>query len=124
MTALRPSLPLRRPPAPTARPPATRPGGGDLGPDPVALAVDALAVYRLARLVIDDTILDAPRDAVHRRLAAGGPVAHKVAEGLDCYWCAGLWIACAAAAARRTRAWRAARYPLAVSACVGILADR
>lgn len=88
------------------------------------MAVDALAVFRITRLIVDDTIIDAPRAAVLRRLDNAGPVGAKIAEGLDCYWCAGLWVAAAAAAAQRTRTWRTIRYPLALSAAAGILAGR
>lgn len=91
---------------------------------PLDLALDALAAYRLTRLVVDDTIADAPRNFVLDALDDAGPAGAKIAEGLACYWCVGLWIATAAAAARRSRAWRAARYPLALSAAVGILAER
>lgn len=90
---------------------------------PADLTVDGLAAFRLTRLIVDDTILDTPRAAVLDRLDAGGPAARKIAEGLGCYWCAGMWVAVAAAAVRRTAAWRAARVPLALSAVVGILAE-
>lgn len=124
MTALRRSLRLPPRPATTASPTAAKAGRGELAADPVALALDALAAFRLTRLIVDDAIIDAPRDAIHARLDRGGPVAAKIAEGLDCYWCVGLWVAVAVAAGRSTAAWRAARYPLALSAATGILAGR
>lgn len=55
------------------------------------------AVSRLTRLVVDDTIFDAPRTRVLDRLEAGGPRAMFVAELLSCSWCASLWISFPAA---------------------------
>lgn len=92
--------------------------------DTVTLAVDTLAVYRLTRLAVDDTIADRPRRWTLDRLDNAGPAGAKLAEGLGCYWCLGWWIAAAVAPARRTAAWRAVRWPLAVSAAVGIIAER
>ena len=92
------------------------------------LVVDSIATYRLARLVVDDAILDEQRERLFRWLdppppsdwefgystiegsaLAGAPFpgSRKVAEGLGCYWCVGIWIAGAVVATRRTipRTW-------------------
>jgi len=99
------------------------------------MILDALAVYRLWRLAAEDTILDRPRaaliswawDRAHEDRAAvpGEDPDPKIIELLQCPWCLGLWLSLAAAAAssRAPRAWRAVRYPLAVSAAVGFLAE-
>lgn len=92
------------------------------------LVVDALAAYRLTRLVTKDVILDGPRDmlieeiyvasgvelpdsatrtAIEQRAggwseyAAHDGNAPKLATLLTCYWCAGFWISAGVIIARR-----------------------
>lgn len=92
---------------------------------------DALAAYRLTRLVTADTILAEPRNAIarwayHRAamakpaeplpelaytelagpqpwadLAMDDPDAPKLATLVTCRWCAGVWVAFGVVAARR-----------------------
>jgi len=93
---------------------------------PAALAVDALAAFRLTRLVVDDTILEAPRGAVVRFAFADGPARParaKLAELIECYWCVGFWASAAVVVARRARphTWAAIADALAISAVVGFL---
>ena len=108
-------------------------------------ALDALAVARLTRLVVDDTILDGPRtrllawldppvdllasdsDAPRakrtvRRMTAG----RKVAKGLDCSWCVSIWVAAGVVVGRRAfpRAWPLVAEGLAASEIAGMIADR
>lgn len=90
--------------------------------------LDALAVYRLWRLAAQDSILDQPRETLLRaawdrsgRTRGEDPPPWPI-ELLDCPWCLGLWLASLAALSSRTRLWRAARYPLAVSAAAGLTA--
>lgn len=52
------------------------------------LAVDALAVARLTRLVTKDTISNPIRARVHRRSV-------KAFDFLSCPWCTSVWIAAA-----------------------------
>lgn len=92
-------------------------------PQGLTLAEDGLAVFRLTRLVVDDTLLDAPRDAVLEVLDGGGPLARKVGEGLRCYWCVSVWVGAGAALASLAapRAWRVVARAAAASAIAGLL---
>ena len=87
-------------------------------------ARDALAVYRLTRLITTDTLFSEARDELHRRLAARGYVGAKVSEGLDCDWCVSIWVAAGALTARAVwpRGWRALSWVLATSAAAGLVA--
>lgn len=98
--------------------------------DPLVLTVDALAAYRLTRLVTADVIAEPVRRSVvmrsmgddapdsddapavdHPEAADVTPTALEVVESLDdppklarlitCRWCAGIWIAGGVVAARR-----------------------
>jgi len=90
-------------------------------------AVDALAAYRLTRLVVDDSILDGPRGRMLGRLdePTGPAWALKLGEGLRCYWCVGMWAAAAVTAARwaAETPWRPTSWLLAVSAAAGLIAQ-
>lgn len=55
------------------------------------LVVGALATYRLTRLVTEDTILDRPREAVHRRAARTGHT--KFSYFVTCPWCTSIYLA-------------------------------
>ena len=79
--------------------------------EPMTLAVLALASYRLTRLVVEDTLVEAQRMWVLRHLAPrpkmrpGGTlveqkavVRRKVAEDLQCSFCVGVWITATVAA--------------------------
>lgn len=88
------------------------------------LALDALAVFRLTHLVVDDAIFDRQRALyVDRMNAAGHP---KFAEVVQCSWCTGVWAAFAVVIARRLfpRLWSACARALAFSAITGILSER
>lgn len=114
------------------------------------LAVDALATYRLARLVHTDTfppILKWRQAFVARHTnVIGVPVTvlagyqddgqaiteqqtheHEEpdawAELVECAWCSSVWVAFGVLAARRLfpRAWDAVARPLAFSAVAGLL---
>lgn len=52
----------------------------------MTLAVGALAVHRLTRLVTTDTITEGPRDALVDR---GG----RLADLITCPWCVSVWAA-------------------------------
>lgn len=111
-----------------------------------ALLVDAVAAYRLTKLVTDDTITRGPREAVIREayLRAGHPpeivegddltemaivdtvegTAPKIATLVTCRWCAGMWVGAGVIAARRLapRAWSPVAETLAVAAAAALLA--
>lgn len=85
---------------------------------PFEWAVIALAAFRITSLIVDDTILDRPRDWV---LARVGP---KFKEGLTCSWCVGWWTAAAIVMAVWTWPWLLPFYAfLAVAAVIGLLAS-
>lgn len=83
----------------------------------IPLAVDALAAFRLTRLVTSDKITAPVRDRVPPVTFAG--------QLVRCQWCAGIWVAFAVVAARRLvpRAWAPVGDALAIAAVVGIVAD-
>ena len=67
----------------------------------LTLATDGLAAYRLTRLTIEDTLLDSPREGLLEWLEDQGQAGRKIAEGLRCWWCVGVWAAAAAVLMRR-----------------------
>lgn len=84
----------------------------------LALLVIGLAAYRVTRLIVLDVLLDEPRMWVLRKLSVRPPRSSlgqfregvtlrgsrlprarvKLAEGLQCTYCVGVWISCAVAA--------------------------
>lgn len=120
----------------------------------IDLATDALATYRLTRLVSADLITLAPRNRIIRALYAArgdrqardeqtegapaadtdwtglaiahGPDAPKLAQLIVCRWCASIWIAAAVTVARHTmpRQWAPVARLLACASAAGLLAAR
>jgi hypothetical protein len=86
------------------------------------LVVDALATYRITRLLISDGILDRPRSAVLTRFRAH----QKFVEFVECPWCLGFWISASVVLARRVapKPWNIAAETLAFSAVSGLVASR
>jgi hypothetical protein len=84
--------------------------------------VDALATYRLTRLLVSDGIVDRPRQALLRRCAERGHT--KLVELIECPWCTGFWMSVVAVGARRVtgRRWAPVGEVLALSAVAGLLA--
>lgn len=110
------------------------------------LAVDALAAYRLTRLVTADSITQGPRDAIidaaytltgrypsmsasaeeqgWQGVAESDPDVPKLAELVTCRWCAGMWVSLGiVAVARRYRWWPPLAQALAMSAAAALLAQ-
>ncbi len=87
------------------------------------LLVDALASYRVTRLLVSDGIVDRQRHAIVDRLRRGGH--RKVVELSECPWCIGFWVACGVVAARRVipRTWAPVAEAFAFSAVSGLLAS-
>jgi len=87
---------------------------------PMALLVDALATYRLVKLVRDDRITEPVRDAVEAH--NGPPERSKVTYLLNCPWCLSIYAGAALTLARRR--WPVATSvvarPLALSALTGL----
>lgn len=116
--------------------------------DPVELVVDALAAFRLTRLVTKDRITRPARESwVQAAYEATGTVprgadrygpgdwetwaehdenAPALAEFILCPWCVGAWIAAGVVAARvvAPRAWGPVARALATSAVTGLIASR
>jgi Protein of unknown function (DUF1360) len=108
------------------------------------LAVDALAVYRLAVLLSEDKITAWIRDGLRDngyqaviRIQAGeaelkpqpgitGAVARWLYELVVCPWCIGLWIAAPVVAltSLAPATWQYPAFGLALSGAAGFLAER
>lgn len=112
------------------------------------LLLDALATFRLVRLVTSDTITAEARDAVIRRayvragrstakpfdgrpggwaddVVPNDPDPPKLATLVTCPWCAGFWVALVVVAARRRapRSWALVAEALALSAAAGLASE-
>lgn len=86
------------------------------------VAVDALAVYRLAHLVTQDVVLDTPRDRVMTwALDNKHP---KLRYFVTCPWCVSMWCAPAVVVLRRRwKGWDGVSRALAFSAVAGIISS-
>lgn len=85
------------------------------------VAVDAIATYRLVRLLQQDTITEKPRNWIMKQpVIARHP---ELATLLDCPWCLSVWIGFGVAILRRTapRLWGIAGPALASSALAGVI---
>jgi Protein of unknown function (DUF1360) len=58
---------------------------------PLTLLSDALAVYRLTKLITDDKITEDLRDLIFEKLPRG----HKLQYLITCGWCVSIWAALA-----------------------------
>lgn len=89
----------------------------------VWLIVDALAVYRLTRLVTRDSLplVARPRDAAVRRWGD-----RALGYFVECPWCVSVWVAAAAVTGRVLTPtwWTPLALVLAFSAVTGWLAER
>jgi hypothetical protein len=87
------------------------------------LLVDALASYRVTRLLVSDGIFDRQRDAIVDGLRRRGH--RKLVELSECPWCIGFWVACGVVAARRLvpRPWGPVAETFAFAAVSGLLAS-
>jgi hypothetical protein len=81
--------------------------------------IDALAAYRLTRLVQDDTF--PVSKALRAYVQEHG--SDKVVEMFECPWCLGFWISVGVVAARKAtpKAWQPLASAFATSAVVGIV---
>jgi hypothetical protein len=91
-------------------------------PTPTTAALDALATYRLTRLVIEDEVTAPLRDAAYARLKPGG----KLAYLLSCPWCVSIWAGGALSVLRAAspRAANVVSTALAASAVTGVLYEK
>ena len=85
--------------------------------------VDALAVHRLTKLVVDDYLTQPLRDRVIRRF--GQPDESKTAYLFHCPWCASIYIGIGVVAARTIapKVWRPLSYALAFSSVTGLIEE-
>ena len=95
------------------------------------LLLDALAVFRLWRLVALDEITEGPRSRwetwAHEHFdpkpePGRAPQTAKIITLVGCPWCLGFWLCIAAVACKRLtpRVWSVVRVVLASSALVGL----
>lgn len=87
--------------------------------EPLAVALVALAAFRVTRLLQLDTILDGPRQRFLDRHAGD-----RLGELTNCPWCLGFWVSVAivlAATVLPRRLWEPAVVALASSAVVALL---
>lgn len=87
------------------------------------MIIDALAAFRITRLLITDQITKEPREAFQEWCLKGRRL--KLLELSQCPWCAGMYVAFGVVAARRIapRAWDPIAKALAFSAVTGILSE-
>lgn len=83
----------------------------------IDLVTDALAVFRLTRLVTTDAIMQPARDAIQ-----GRPFVREVTS---CDWCLSVWVAFGVVTARAIcpRVWRPIAQALAFSTVAGLIAE-
>lgn len=87
-------------------------------------AVQALATYRLTRLVIDDKITEGPRELIFARF--GDPSVSKISYLISCPHCVSIYAGLAVSLGDTVfpRATRIITRALAFSAVTGIIAER
>lgn len=105
----------------TTHRPAARPAAPTRGS--LALAVDALAVYRLVKLVRDDRITERLRVAAIDRY--GPPEQSKATYLMHCPWCLSIYLGAGLTLSRRRwpRGTAFVARSLALSAATGLLAQ-
>lgn len=93
-------------------------------PDALTTTIDALATFRLTRLLVLDEITEPVRKPVQNWLLDHRY--HKLYELTSCGWCLGQWVAFGVVGARRyaPRAWHPVALALAFSAVTGIIAEK
>jgi hypothetical protein len=91
--------------------------------------VDALAVARITRLIVEDRVPFGPlREAVRRRAFAAskpdgpGDKDPYFVELLECPWCASIWVGLGVLLVRRLPGWRPLAQILAASEVAGLAA--
>jgi len=86
------------------------------------LAVDALATYRITRLVTTDDLFAKPRDELVDALVRTGHP--KLAELVECPYCVSVWAALGVVfVAPRLPWWKPLRFALALAGLVAVLHD-
>lgn len=95
----------------------------DTDPSPATLTIDALATFRITRLLVLDDITEPIRKPVQNWLLDRHM--RKLYELTSCGWCLGFWVSCGVVTARATapRLWHPLALALAYSAVTGIIAE-
>lgn len=90
--------------------------------NPLGLIVDALAVYRLTKLVIDDQITEPLREKVWKRY----PPSTNIGYLVTCPWCVSIYVGGAVVAARLVapRQWDRVAQGLAFSSITGLISSK
>ena len=57
-----------------------------MGINILTILLTMVASYRITSLLIEDAVLDRPREYIHSRI--GGPISYL----FTCYWCMGMWV--------------------------------
>lgn len=98
-------------------------GNLNSGGNGLELVVDALATYRLTRLIVEDEIAAPVRNRVWEQF---DPADSKVGYLLTCPWCVSIWVGAAVVAARRVSpaTWEPVARMLTTSAVSGMIASR
>lgn len=86
-------------------------------------AVDVAATYRLTKLVIDDRLVEAPREWLFERFP---PESTYIGYLVTCPWCVSMWVGLGTQVARAVapRLWGGIALALAASAVSGIVYER
>lgn len=98
-------------------------GNLNSGGSGLALVVDTLATYRIARLVTEDEIAAPMRQWVWDR---HDPAESKIGYLFTCPWCVSIWVGAAVVVARRASptTWEPVARMLTASAVSGMIASR
>lgn len=90
---------------------------------PLDASVDALAVHRLTKLVIDDHITEPLRNKVYERF--GDPSESKISYLVGCPWCVSVYMGLGVSVARTVApgVWRPLAYALALSSLTGLIEE-
>lgn len=94
----------------------------------MTFVVDALATFRLTRLVNQDTITEGLRAKVKHAMyqeTRSAELAAKLDVLISCPWCVSWWVALGVITARRVapKAWQPVATALALSAVTGLVAE-
>ena len=93
------------------------------GSDALELVVDALATFRLTRLVVEDEIAAPIREAVWKKYDVTDS---KIGYLLTCPWCVSFWVGAGVVAAHQIAPdqWKPVARVFAMSALTGMIASR
>ncbi len=86
--------------------------------------IDALAVHRLTKLVVDDEIARPAREKIFHKF--GKPHESKISYLITCPWCSSMWIGCGVVAVKAVapKAWRPLAFALALSSVTGLIEEK